>query len=55
MFGNTGAEPLGDAGDPSAVSADTAAEGGISSANSETVGHWLDQLPERSWDESPDE
>lgn len=55
MFGNAGAKPPTDAWDPSAGSVGTTAEGGISSANSETVGDWLDHLPERSWDQSPDE
>ncbi|HSP76154.1 MAG TPA: hypothetical protein VLO31_08070 [Cryobacterium sp.] len=27
----------------------------LSSANDESVGHWLEELPERSWDQSPGE
>ena len=30
------------------------AENSVSSANDESVGHWLEQLPERFWDEGPD-
>ena len=54
MFENAGAKPPSDAGvpPPGAVSAD---ENSASLANSETVGHWLEQLPERSWDHGPGE
>ena len=59
MFGNTGAEPPKDAGDHPVGSASAAAAAAgqdpLSAANSATVGRWLELLPERSWDETPDD
>lgn len=60
MFGNAEAKPPTDARDLSAGAVESlpggggAAESGIAAANSETVGHWLEHLPERSWDGYPD-
>ncbi|TFD31315.1 hypothetical protein [Cryobacterium cryoconiti] len=67
MFGNAEAKPPTDAPDLSAGSVESLPEGGnaaesgstaansSAAANSETVGQWLEHLPTRSWDESPDE
>ena len=57
MFGNTGAKPPKDAGDHPVGSVSAADDGQdpLSAANSATVGRWLELLPERSWDETPDD
>ena len=57
MFGNTGAKSPKDAGDHPVGSVSAAADGQdpLSAANSATVGRWLELLPERSWDETPDD
>ncbi|TFC36204.1 hypothetical protein [Cryobacterium sp. TMT2-42-4] len=64
MFGNAGAQPPTDAnGRDSSSEASSSvppglacpAESSISLVNDNSVGNWLEDLPERSWDVGPGE
>ena len=64
MFGNAGAQPPKDAEGRDLISEASCsvppglacpAESSISLANDDSVGNWLEDLPERSWDVGPGE